>query len=66
MEKDDMVRVTKKCPYCGATSPYRRVRKGGYHLMNANKIPIIRRSKRSDEYFNVQHQYHHKFYFPLH
>lgn len=30
MEKD-MVRVTKKCPYCGATSLYRRVRKGGYH-----------------------------------
>jgi ribosomal protein L37AE/L43A len=31
MEKEDMVKVTKKCPFCGATSFYRRVRKGGYH-----------------------------------
>jgi ribosomal protein L37AE/L43A len=31
MEIDDMVRVTKKCPFCGATTLYRRVRKGGYH-----------------------------------
>jgi ribosomal protein L37AE/L43A len=31
MEKDGMVRVTKKCPYCGATDLYHRIRKGGYH-----------------------------------
>ena len=31
VEKDDMVRMAKKCPYCGSTSLYRRVRKGGYH-----------------------------------
>ena len=31
MEADDMVKMTKVCPYCGATSLYRRVRKGGYH-----------------------------------
>jgi ribosomal protein L37AE/L43A len=27
----DVVRVTKKCPCCGATNIYRRIRKGGYH-----------------------------------
>jgi ribosomal protein L37AE/L43A len=31
MEADDMVRLTKKCPFCGATTLYRRIRKGGYH-----------------------------------
>jgi|BarGraIncu00222A_1022003.scaffolds.fasta_scaffold18222_3 hypothetical protein len=31
MEADDMVKMTKICHYCGATSLYRRVRKGGYH-----------------------------------
>jgi ribosomal protein L37AE/L43A len=31
MEKEDMVRMAKKCPYCGSTSLYRRIRKGGYH-----------------------------------
>jgi ribosomal protein L37AE/L43A len=31
MEKDGMVRVINKCPYCGATNLYRRIRKGGYH-----------------------------------
>jgi ribosomal protein L37AE/L43A len=31
MEINDMVRVIKKCPHCGATTLYRRIRKGGYH-----------------------------------
>jgi len=31
MEIDDMVRVINRCPYCGATNLYRRIRKGGYH-----------------------------------
>jgi ribosomal protein L37AE/L43A len=31
MEKEDMIRVTKKCPFCGAATLYRRVIKGGYH-----------------------------------
>jgi ribosomal protein L37AE/L43A len=30
-EINDMVRVAKKCPYCGTTDLYRRIRKGGYH-----------------------------------
>jgi len=30
MENNNMVSMTKKCPYCGATSLNRRIRKGGY------------------------------------
>jgi ribosomal protein L37AE/L43A len=33
METDDMVKMAKKCPYCGATNLYRRVRKGGYRCL---------------------------------
>jgi len=37
MEKDDMVRMAKKCPYCGSTSLYRRVRKGGYRCLKCKQ-----------------------------
>jgi hypothetical protein len=41
MEIDDMVRVAKKCPYCGATNLYRRIRKVDTIVINANKLSII-------------------------
>ena len=43
MEKDNLVRVTKKCPYCGTTRLYRRVREGDNIVINANKLSIIGR-----------------------
>jgi DNA-directed RNA polymerase subunit RPC12/RpoP len=33
-----MVRMSKKCPYCGATSLYRRVLKGGYRCIKCKQI----------------------------
>lgn len=38
MEKKDMVKVSKKCPYCGATDLYRRIRKGGYRCNKCKQI----------------------------
>lgn len=49
MEIDDMVKLAKKCSYCGATSLYRRVRMGGFlsfmlrsRISEADKfIPVL-------------------------
>jgi hypothetical protein len=41
MEADDMVKMTKICHYCGATSLYRRVRKVDTIVIYANKLSII-------------------------
>jgi len=35
-----MVRMSKKCPYCGATALYRRVRKGGYRCLKCKRIIV--------------------------
>jgi ribosomal protein L37AE/L43A len=35
---DRIVRMSKKCPYCGATALYRRVRKGGYRCSKCKQI----------------------------
>jgi tRNA(Ile2) C34 agmatinyltransferase TiaS len=40
MEIDDMVRVAKKCPYCGATNPEHRTRLRGYRCRKCKKISI--------------------------
>jgi tRNA(Ile2) C34 agmatinyltransferase TiaS len=40
MEADDIVREIKKCPYCGATNLYRRIRKGGYRCNKCKRIIV--------------------------
>jgi tRNA(Ile2) C34 agmatinyltransferase TiaS len=40
MEADDMVKMTKICPYCGATRLYRRVRMGGYRCLKCKRIIV--------------------------
>jgi len=47
--ENDMVRVAKKCPYCGATSLYRRVRLGGYRCLKCKQTfdcPTIAKSRK--------------------
>jgi tRNA(Ile2) C34 agmatinyltransferase TiaS len=49
MEKKDMVKVAKKCPYCGATSLYRKVRLGGYRCLKCKQTcdhPTIEKVRR--------------------
>ena len=37
MEKDDTVRMAKKCPYCGSVHLYRRIRLGGYRCLKCKQ-----------------------------
>jgi ribosomal protein L37AE/L43A len=52
MEIDDMVKMTKVCSYCGATSLYRRVRKGGYHCNKCKQTFDYPKVERVGEFFN--------------
>lgn len=40
-----MVKISKKCPFCGATSLYRRVRRVAIFVENANGFPFIQVEK---------------------
>jgi transposase-like protein len=40
IEKDDMVLVAKKCPYCGATNPERRTRFSGHRCRKCKRISV--------------------------
>jgi ribosomal protein L37AE/L43A len=40
MEIDDMVRMAKKCPYCGDANPERRTRLGGYRCRKCKRISV--------------------------